>query len=339
MLDHKNTTQIHDIIFRSTADGIIVADETGVIQRINPAAAAIFGVTVDEVRDCAATQIFSSNPGVVSLFTRKGDFTANIRLPRRRFGIGIATTTDDNHRLVIIQDITEKRDLDSRREALSSSIAHDLRNPLSALSGFAELIDKFGDLNPQQDKFLTRIRQTASKVHDMAKPLVDLAWIEAGMPLAHRPVQMSEIINQAVKQVSSLAQARKITIVISLQAPMPLVMGDPERLHTVIYNLLHNAITYSHEEQSVVIHAWSDEQEVFCSVADRGIGIADNELDQVFDRMYRSRDEYVREIHGGGLGLTTARTIIERHGGDIWATSTLGEGSTFTFVLPTAQKA
>jgi signal transduction histidine kinase len=115
-------------------------------------------------------------------------------------------------------------------------------------------------------------------------------------------------------------------------------MGDPERMHLVVYNLLNNAVLYSEEEQSIVIHAWSDEQEVYCSVADRGIGISDDELDQIFDRMYRSRDERVREIPGGGIGLTISKTIIERHGGDIWAASTLNEGSTFTFVLPTAKK-
>ena len=337
MLD-QTTSQIHEYIFRTTSDGIIIANAEGAIERINPAAAAMLSITVDEVHAKTIAEVFRSNPGLLSLFHRKQDYTSNIRLPRQRLGLGVATTTHDNHRLVIIQDITEKRELDNRREALSHSIAHDLRNPLSAISGFAELIAKFGDLNPQQEKFLTRIRQTASKVHDMAKPLVDLAWIEAGMPLAHRPIQMSETIDQAVRAVSALAQSHKIAIVISVQKPMPMVMGDPERMYLVVYNLLHNAVIYSEEELSVVIHAWSDEQEVYCSVADRGIGIADHELDQIFDRMYRSRDERVREIAGGGLGLTIVKTIIERHGGDIWATSTLGAGSTFTFVLPTAQK-
>jgi signal transduction histidine kinase len=272
------------------------------------------------------------------LFTRKGDYSANVRLPRQRFGYGITKVMDDDSRIVIVQDITEKRELDSRREALSHTISHDLRNPLSAIGGFAELVAKFGEVTPQQEKYITRIRQTASKIHDMAKPLVDLAWIEAGMPLAHRPVQMSDTINQAVKELGVIALSHKVTIVVSVQTPMPLIMGDPERMHIVVYNLLHNAIIYSNEEQPVVIHAWSDEQEVFCSVADQGIGISDDELEQVFDRMYRSRDERVRETPGGGLGLTIARTIVERHGGDMWAASTLGDGSTFTFVLPTAQK-
>ncbi|MFN8374280.1 MAG: ATP-binding protein [Anaerolineae bacterium] len=114
-------------------------------------------------------------------------------------------------------------------------------------------------------------------------------------------------------------------------------MGDPERLQIVIYHLLHNAIIYSDPESTVAIHAWGDDNDVYCSVGDRGIGIADDELDKIFDRMYRSRDERVRDTPGGGLGLTIAKTIIQRHGGDIWAASNLGQGSTFTFVLPTVR--
>jgi signal transduction histidine kinase len=329
--------RLQEYIFRTTADGILVADAEGTLERINPAAAAMLSVTVDEVYGTPVRDSFRNLPALASLFRRTDDHTTHIRLPRQRFGLGIGTTLDGK-RLVIIQDITEKRVIESRREALSKSIAHDLRNPLSAIGGFVDLVVRFGELNAEQEKFLTRVRQTASKMHDMAKPLVDLAWIEAGMPLNHRPIQMSDIIDQTVQELRTLAQSHQVTIVISVQAPMPLMMGDPERMYLVVYNLLHNAIIYSEADQSVVIHAWSDEREVFCSVADRGIGISDDELHQVFDRMYRSRDERVREIPGGGIGLTLARTIIERHGGDIWAASTLGEGSNFTFVVPTAQK-
>jgi len=331
------SSSVYDHVFHTTADGILIADAEGVLERTNPAASAMLGVTVDELRGETAALFFSKNPALVSLFRRTEDCTMNVRLPRGRFALGIGATRAGK-RLVIMQDITEKRNLESRREALSHSLAHDLRNPLGAIGGFADLIARFGEITPQQEKFLTRIRQTATKMHDMAKPLVDLAWIEAGMPLNHRPVQMSRTIDNVVEELSALAQSHGVTIVVSVQSEMPIVMGDPERLHIVVYNLLHNAIIYSERDQSVVIHAWSDEQEVFCSVADRGIGIADDELDQVFDRMFRSRDERVREIPGGGIGLTLARTIINRHGGDIWGASTSGKGSTFTFVIPTAQK-
>jgi len=327
---------ILDYFFRSTSDGVIIAYEDAVIQ-INPAAAAMLGATPEEIVGHTPQRIFRKNPALVNLFIREGDQTLDVRLPRRRLAVGIASTLETGERIVMLHDVTERRDLDNRREALIKAISHDMRNPLSAMTGFADLVAKFGDLNEQQHKFLDRIKQTTDKLQDMASLLVDLAWIEAGMPLEHKPTQLRDIINNAVEKVKGLAHRQKVVIATSVQNPMPMVMGDPERLEQVVFHLLQNALLYSQPEQTVVIHGWGDDDDVYCSVADRGIGISDDEIDLVFDRMYRSRNDVVRSIPGGGLGLTLAKTIIQRHGGDIWAASNLGEGSTFTFLLPTVE--
>lgn len=333
----NNLAPVYNFVFRGTLDGILVTNEQQAIDQINAAAAAMLALTVEDVIGRLPEAVFPHNPALLNLFHRSGDQMLNVRLPKRRLALGIATTLPDGRRVVLLQDVTEKQELESRREALVSTIAHDLRNPISALTGFADLVDKFGDLNAQQQKFLTRIRQTAAKLYDVVGSLVDLAWIEAGMPLVHRPLELGALIARTVSDLSSLALERRMTIAVSLQDPMPVVMGDPERMKTVVYNLLHNALLYSEAEQTVAIHAWGDEHEAYISVADRGIGIADEELELIFDRLYRSRDERVRERPGGGLGLTVAKTIITRHGGAIWASSNLNVGSTFTLVLPAVQ--
>jgi PAS domain S-box-containing protein len=327
--------QLYDFVFRSAAQGILVTDSQGRLYQVNPAAAAMLSITVEAVLGKNPAECFYNNAALLNLFQRSGQQILDVRLPKRRLAVGMATSFFDGSRMVLLQDVTEQRDLDSRRETLIKTLAHDLRNPISALAGYADLIAKFGDLNEQQQRFVNRIQQTTTRLHDMAESLADLAWIEAGMPIAHVPVELSQMIQAVTSELSPLAQDRRITIAVSLQSPMPPVVGDPERLHLVIYHLLHNAITYSHDEQTVVIHAWSDTHEAYCSVADQGIGISDEELELIFDRLYRSRDERLQNIPGGGLGLTIARTIIKRHGGDIWASSNLNEGSTFTFVLPT----
>jgi len=325
---------LYDFLFRSTSDAVLVADEDGVITAMNPAAASMLGVLLEEVMSRKADEVFSKNPALINLFHRQGDQTLEVRLPKRRLAVGIASTLADRTRVIVLQDVTEKQEMESRREALVTTMSHDLKNPISAMSGFAELVEKFGDLNEQQQKFITRIKQTASKLYDVAAPLVDLAWIEAGMPLAYQPIQMDTLIEKVVNELSDMAKQQQVAIAISIQKPLPTVMGDPSRLQLAIHQLVHNAILYSQPEQAVAVHAWGDVHEVYFSVADRGIGIADDELELVFDRLYRSRDERVRELPGGGLGLTVAKTIISRHGGDIWASSNLGVGSTFTFVLP-----
>jgi PAS domain S-box-containing protein len=331
-------TGINDFLFRTASDGILVADQDGTIQRVNPAAAAMLGVTLEETVGKAASGIFQQNPNLLNLFTRTGEQTLNVRLPKRRLAIGIASTDETGSRIILLQDVTEKQEFESRRESLVTAMAHDLRNPISAIGGFAELVEKFGPLNDQQQKFVLRIKQTTSKLYDVAGSLVDLAWIEAGMPLAHRPIDMKIVIEKVINELSDLAQERQLTIATSLQNPLPTVMGDQSRLEMAVRNLIHNAILYSHPETPVAVHAWGDSNELYFSVADRGIGIADEEIELIFDRLYRSKDERTRELPGGGLGLTVAKTIVKRHGGDIWASSNLNVGSTFTFVLPVVKQ-
>ncbi len=325
---------VSEFIYRRSSDGVLIAETDGVITDLNPAAAALLGVTPESVIGKYPAQVFNSNPALVNLFTRSGEQSLDVRLPRRRLAAGVAATLADGRRIVLLHDVTEQRDLESRREALSSTMAHDLRNPISALSGYAELVSRTGDLNEDQAYFLRRVRQTAQKLYDVAGELVDLVWLEAGMPLKHLPIELTSAISTVIETLTPLAQEKSITIAVSIQDPLPMVMGDPDRVKTVISKLLHNALLYSDHEQLVAVHAWGDEREAYCSVADRGMGIADDEIEMVFDRMFRSKDERVQALPGGGLGLTIARRIVQRHGGDIWASSNLGKGSTFTFMLP-----
>lgn len=329
---------LYEFVFRSIDDGLLVTSPSSLrITHMNPAAAAMLQVTIEDVLDKKPREQFKKYPNLINLFEREGDQTLDVRLPRRRIAVGIASTIESGERVIVLQDVTEKRDLETRREMLIKSIAHDLRNPIAAIGGFSELVSKFGETNDQQQKFLTRIKQTTSKLHDMSELLVELAWIEAGMPLEHVPIRLSHAINRAILSIETIAQKHKVGVAVSLQNPLPVVMGDPDRLHMVIYHLLHNAIMYSNAEGNIVIHAWGDENEVYCSVADQGIGINDDEVELIFDRMYRSRDPRVREISGGGIGLTLSRTIIRRMGGDLWASSNFDQGSTFTFALPSEE--
>lgn len=332
MIEHSYLIQ--QILFERTADGVLTTDADGNITHINPSAVALLGITSKQAHGQKPAWLFRYNPTLINLFKRDGEQVLDVYLPRRRVALGIATPLPDGGKLVLLQDVTEQRKLSSQREELITRMAHDLRNPLTAMGGYAELVETMGDLSPQQKHFLTRIRQTATKLHDVAASLVDLAWIEAGLPMTHRPVRLQEPIARALSELTDLAESRRIAIAFSVQDPLPLVMGDPERLYMLVSELLENALLYSEQESSIAIHAWSDEFDMYCSVADKGIGISDSELHLIFDRLYRSQDARVQQHHGGGLGLTLAKKIVLRHGGDIWVASNLGEGSTFTFVLP-----
>lgn len=324
----------YEFWLRATSDGVIVADPAGLVVSINPAGLAMLGQSAEQIIGQPAERIFNKHPGLVNLFKRTGEQTLDVRLPRRRLAVGVGNTLADGGRMVILQDVTERRNLDERRDSLIDAISHDLKNPINAINGFAELVGKFGDLNEQQQRFIDRIDQTSTRLYLQIKRMVDLAWLEAGMPLEHRPLQLRDVIERAIAEAEPVAHEREIIIATALQDPLPLVMGDPARLQQAIYNLLHNAVIYSQPQQVIVIHSWGDEQDVYCSVADRGAGIPDDEIDLIFARLYRGRSGMEMDASGGGLGLTMTRIIIKRHGGDIWVSSNLGTGSQFTFVLP-----
>jgi len=154
------------------------------------------------------------------------------------------------------------------------------------------------------------------------------------MPMETVPLRLDKVIREALRGLTGFARDKQMTIAVSAQEPMPQIMGDSERLKQAIYHLVHNAILYSNLEHTVAIHAFCDGQQVQCAVADQGIGIEADELPLIFDRFYRAKDDQVRNLPGGGLGLTLAQAIIERHGGTIQAESVYGQGSTFTFSLP-----
>ncbi|MBN1287634.1 MAG: HAMP domain-containing histidine kinase [Anaerolineae bacterium] len=337
MADETSLSIAFEVLFNSINNGVVITGPDGLITQMNPALAGVLSVALRECLGQKPAAAFAKRHGLVDLLTKKGEQERQIMLPKRRLAVGIGMDLPDGGRIAVVQDITEKEDLDSRREALVDAIAHDLKNTIGAISGFADLVAKMGDMNEQQERFLKRVRETANHLDDVILPLVDLAWIEAGMPLRHEPCRLGILIHRAVGELSNLAREKAITIAISTQEPMPVVMGDSERLQQVVYNLLHNAIIYAPPEVTVAVHAYQQGPEVICTVADPGPGIKADELDLIFTRMYRSSDESVRGVPGNGLGLTLARTVVQRHGGAIWAESEYGRGSTFTFVLPSAR--
>jgi PAS domain S-box-containing protein len=324
MTQTLNAILFYEFIFRSSGEGILIAND-GILQHLNPAAAAMLGSTPESLTGRTIRDVFKSNHALRNLFEREGAQQLDVRLPRRRLAEGTADTLPTGERIVLLRDVTEQRDLDTRRDALSAAIIHDLQNPISAINGFADLIDRYGGLNEQQERFLKRIQQTATKLQHVIRPL------------RHVPIRLDAAVKQAVDTVRPLAREHEVSIATSLQTPLPVVMGDPEQLEIVIEHMLTNAILYSHAEHPVAIHVWGDQTDLYCSVADQGIGINDDELESIFDRMYRSSDERLQEIPGHGLGLTTSRTIIRRHGGDMWASSNFNEGTIVTFVLPVVQ--
>lgn len=325
-----------NFLFQTAAEGILLIGEDGCLGRLNPAASALLGLSPDALGQ-PVRELFLHRPALIRLCCQPGEQTADVTLPHKRIATGVGMDRPGEGRIVLLHDVTEQAAVESRREALIRAVTHDLRNPLNALTGYAHLIGQVGEVNEEQQRFLDRINQTVDKLYSLAESLVDLAWIEAGMALEHRPIELAHLIREAVDDLAPEARRQFITLVLSTQDPIPSVMGDPRRLKQAITALIDNAVRYSAANSNVAIHAWQGGAYVYVSVGDQGIGISEEDLEHVWDRLWRSADERVRAIPGGGIGLTFVRSIVTRHGGRVWAESALNRGSTFTMMLPLAE--
>ncbi|MFA4835290.1 MAG: PAS domain S-box protein [Dehalococcoidia bacterium] len=226
-------------------------------------------------------------------------------------------------------------ELDRMKTALLASVSHELRTPLTSIKGLASTLlqpDVSWDHQTQQE-FLYEIDQAANRLTYIVSDLIDMSQLEAGtMRMENMPIKLSTILNKINRQLTTATQKHKFEIKAAYD--LPIIDCDEVRIGHVITNLVSNAASYSDEGTTITLEARRAGEKIEVSVTDRGIGIAQNELERVFDRFYRLETGVTRRRGGSGLGLSICKGIIERHGGKIWAESHEGKGSRFTFTLP-----
>ena len=236
--------------------------------------------------------------------------------------------------LLLFQDLTEMRNLQTMRQELVGNISHDLRTPLAGIKVMVETLrdGAIDDKNAAID-FLTRIEDEVDRLTQMVSELTELSRIEAGSAeLKKEPVNLNELVNEAIKQLSPLATKQNVTLNAMLSGNLPAAKIDRDRISQTITNLIHNAIKFNRTGGSVTITTSSDDKAITVKVIDTGIGIPKANLPHVFERFYKA--DKSRTNSGSGLGLAIAKHTIEAHGGTIWAQSEEGNGSTFSFTIP-----
>ena len=219
-----------------------------------------------------------------------------------------------------------------------SLVSHEFRTALVGIQGFSEMI-RDQDLSPVEAKaFAGDINNDALRLNRMITEMLDLDRIEAGrMTLNIAPVDINSILGEAVER--SRASSPKHSIACQLDASVPAVRGDSDRLVQVVSNLLSNAVKYSPNGGEVVVASQVQDGMVRVDVRDHGLGIPPEFVKKLFGRYERFEDKNRARIIGTGLGLAITRQIVEMHGGKIWVDSTVGAGSEFHFTVPVAAPA
>jgi signal transduction histidine kinase len=184
-----------------------------------------------------------------------------------------------------------------------------------------------------QREFLKIIDRECDVLQDLIHDLLESSIIDAGLlRLELQPVRLHRLVEMVTRDIAN--RAPKHRILFDFPRDFPIVDADPDRVAQVMRNILDNAVKYSPEGGLVFVRSQVDEDEVVISVADQGVGLAPEHLNRLFEKFFRVESGLGRRVVGSGLGLPIARTIVESHGGRIWAESQLGEGTTLFFTLP-----
>jgi two-component system phosphate regulon sensor histidine kinase PhoR len=256
----------------------------------------------------------------------------------RRFLRAIAVPLRNQGRLsgalILLQDLTELRSLQTMRRELVGNISHELRTPIAGIKAMADtLLSGAVDDKEAARDFLSRIESEADRLTQMVAELTQLSRIETGQAeLKIESVNLNTLINEVIAEMSPLAERQQVTLSVELSPDFPTIQVDKDRIRQTIINLIHNAIKFNKPGGKVTASTGYDSKSIIVNVADTGIGISRDDLPHVFERFYKA--DKARTGGGSGLGLAIAKHTIQAHGGDIRAQSEEGKGSTFTFTLP-----
>jgi signal transduction histidine kinase len=255
------------------------------------------------------------------------------------------------HAAVAIENarlVQEVQDANLSKTEFVSFVAHELKNPMTSIRGYTDLLrgGQVGDINEMQHQFLTTIRSNVDRMSRLVSDLADIARLETGhLRLEMEPTAVTGIVEEALSGLQGQIEEKEQTLALRIEDDLPPIHADPTRMIQVMTNLISNASKYTPEggrievgarlttttdretgERRKVVHHW---------VTDTGIGLTSEDMEQLFGKFFRTeRGKNMAE--GTGLGLNITKSLIERHGGEIWVESEAGEGSTFHYIIPAA---
>ncbi len=322
-------------------DGVLIVDEAGRVALINAAAEQLFHLEPGWGTRRSLVEVLRHHQLIALWRTcRESDEEQRLTLELSRQQLFIQSIAAPlgqalpGHILMLFQDLTRVRRLETVRRDFISNISHELRTPLASLKALTETLQS-GALEdpPAARRFLEHMETEVDALTHMVTELLELSRIESGQaPLQLRPTSAEALLQTAVERLRVQAERKGLTLTVEVTADLPPVLADAPRLGQVLVNLLHNAIKFTPTGGAIHLSAQQDGNRVVFQVQDNGVGIPADDLPRIFERFYKS--DRARASGGTGLGLAIAKHIVEAHGGKIWVKSVEGEGSVFEFGIP-----
>jgi signal transduction histidine kinase len=231
----------------------------------------------------------------------------------------------------------ELRELNAQKDHLMGVVAHDLRNPLSVVRGYADFLlsGVAGELEDEQEEVVQTIRRTSDYMLTLVEDLVDFSRIQTGaLELEREPTDLAALVREGIRLNAVVAQEKRIAFEPRLAADLPELRVDRHKVRQILDNLLNNAVKFSHPGSVVEVSLRREDGAAHLAVRDRGVGIPEADLARVFEPFVKTAARPTAGERSTGLGLAIVRNIVEAHGGRIWVESRVDAGSTFHVTLP-----
>ena len=338
--DRTRLTSILD----NMADGVILTDAEGNIILTNKAARSLLNIRDEGARDKPLIEVVREHElsDLLSSCLETGqEKIAQFELGKlnrflRTIAIPIANERLDGV-LLLIQDLTELRNLQTMRRELVGNISHEFRTPLAGIKTMVETLqDGAVDEREIAKDFLSRIDAEVDRMTQLVGELTELSRIETGkVALKLEPVNLNSLVEEVMAQFKPQAERQNLSLNKKLTPDLPVIQADKERIRQVIVNLMHNAIKFNRPWGSILTATEIFRDSVLVEISDTGIGITGKDLPRIFERFYKT--DKSRAGQGSGMGLAIAKHIVEAHGGEIKVRSKEGKGSTFSLNLPVTQ--
>lgn len=325
-------------VLEQLTDGVLIADSFGQVQFTNPAARKLFD-TNDPLNHSVAEVV--RNHQLIEAWRRcqqtREMQSESVELPIRRqfLQLIVIPDTHEGGSLLLVQDLTRVRRLETVRRDFISNVSHELRTPLASLKALTETLQDGALSDPVAGpRFLGRITTEVDALTQMAQELLDLSRIESGqVELIRAPLSPKKLLSSAADRMKMQAERAGLKLTVKCDDNLPMINVDKARLEQVLVNLIHNSVKFTKPGGEISLEAEATVGAVRCAVRDTGSGIPAESLTRIFERFYRV--DKSRTGSGTGLGLSISKHIVEAHGGKIWAESEESRGSVFYFEIPT----
>jgi PAS domain S-box-containing protein len=336
-------------ILESIADGVVVVSDDEEVVMANAVAERILGMPRDRLAGRTIRRLYAEllrtgrqRQGDRAMFTW-GDKEVTGSMAPVRMPDGSVLGY-----VAVFRDVTRERQAELAKAVFIETVSHELRTPLTSIKGYVELLvaGAVGSVTPQQRHFLQIADKNTERMVSLVNNLIAVAEMERGtIKVEPRPVDLANLVAEAVQAVQEDAAAAELTLTVNLPADLAAAWGDPQHLRQVVDNVLDNALHYTPSGGRITVWAaeahleddgGSPSSYLVVSVRDTGVGIPAAEQELIFERFYRSDNPLSIEAGGTGMGLAIVKSLVEAHGGRVWVDSEPGQGSTFSFTVPTS---